>query len=85
MPAWKGGKHSTRRGRRGDAGCRYLGVLCGGAMKGSFSSAEAAPSTGCVSVLLLRQFSFKSVSGESAAGAVFFTPALCLRVQSRWE
>lgn len=41
--------------------------------KGSFSSAEAAPTTGCMSGLLLRQPSFKPGSGESASGAVFYT------------
>lgn len=40
--------------------------------KGSFS-AETAPTTGCMSGLLLRQPSFKYGSGESASGAGFYT------------
>lgn len=40
--------------------------------KGSFSSAEAAPITGCMSGLLLRQSSFKLGSGESASSAAFY-------------
>lgn len=46
VDAWKGRKHSTWIGKCGGAGCRCLGVLCGGAIKRSLSSAEAAPTTG---------------------------------------
>ena len=70
-------------GRCGLAGADIWVSSCGAAAKGWFSYAEAAPTAGWTSGLLLRRPSLKSRSSGNAAGALFFTPALGLHILSR--